>query len=326
MTDKNVPAVQSAQSSAIVQHGKYSEAEIATIKANHFKNLEDHQISYALTKAERMGLDFFTGDVVCWKGQEGRVEVYTTIAGLRRKAEETQLYFPGRVPTFVIDAQGNIESCTAYVKRWDERTGQWVEIEGVAYWNESAKNSGAWTTHHHSMLAKCAEAFALRRAFASLAGLYINEERDSMVDADQMKAQDRDAARGHARGKLASIKEAQAGAAGAASHTVEPRVVLATVESPPNTGSGGAGSGPVVIETTAERVDAPADTVAQPADDSSDGFAALLAATQALVAKLNIPKKVVLYKKLGMAMDVNLSLLSSSTLRQVHDQAVALAK
>lgn len=308
MTTKNAPAVQPQSSTAVVEHGKYTEAEIATIKANHFKNLEDHQISYALTKAERMGLDFFTGDVVCWKGQEGRVEVYTTIAGLRRKAEETQLYFPGRVPTFSEDASGNIISCTAYVKRWDERTGQWVEIEGVAYWNESAKNSGAWTTHHHSMLAKCAEAFALRRAFASLAGLYISEERDSMVDVEAVKAQDRDAARGHARGKLAAIKAQEAAPAPVA-------------EAKPTAPA----SDPNVIETTAEVVDAPADTVATP-DDSTDGFAALLADTQALVAKLNIPKKVVLFKKLGMAMDVNLSLLSSGTLRQVHDQAVALAK
>lgn len=304
MTSDNVPANQSAQSGAIVQHGKYTEAEIETIKANHFKGLEEHQIKYALTKAERMGLDFFLGDVVCWPGKEGKVEIFTTIAGLRKKAEETQLYFPGRMPTFATDADGNIISCTAYVKRWDDRTNQWIELEGVAWWNESAKNSGAWTTHHHSMLAKCAEAFALRRAFASLAGLYINEEKDSIVDMDAIRSQDRDAARGHITAKLKSVKEPQ------------------PEQKPPPAAD------PNVIVTTAERVDEPADTVAQPASDdaSAAGFSQLLADTQALVGKLSVPKKLVLFKKLGMDMNVKLELLSSQTLRQVYEAAVALGK
>lgn len=303
MSNQNVPAVRGSSSGAVVEHGRYSTEEIETIKANHFKGLEDHQVSYALKRAEKMKLDFFTGEVVCWPGKEGRVEVYTTISGLRAKAEETTFYFPGRAPTFEHDDQGRLLSATGYVKRWDERENRYQEIEGIALMVESGKNSGAWTTHPHSMLAKCAEAFALRRAFSSLGSLHIVEERDTSDDVSQRKAVDRDA------GRAATLRKLQPPPAAVSA----PETKAATA-----------------IETTAEKVEAqPPEAAPEPesmadVEEGLEDHTKLIADTQAIVAKLSMPKRIVLFKKLGMATDVILAALSLDTLTKVFDAAVEI--
>lgn len=309
MTSQNVPAVRDGMAGAVVQHGKYSVEEIETIKANHFKGLEEHQISYALKKAERMGLDFFTGDVVCWPGKEGRVEVYTTIGGLRAKAEETTIYFPGRAPTFEHDERGNIISCTAYVKRWDERENKYQEVEGIAFWTESSKNSGAWTTHKHAMIAKCAEAAALRRAFSSLHGLHIAEERDTAEDQNARKAEDRDAGRAATIRKLQQPTPAPLAAPEAKQAVKEP-----------------------AIETTAEKVEPPPAASAEEqehidasgAAEGLDDAEKMLADTRAIIEKLSMPKRIVLFKTLGMATGADLSALSPEDLNRVFDAAVKI--
>ncbi len=174
---------------------RYTEAEIDVIKATHFKDLQDHQIQYALKKAERMGLDFFSGQVVAWPGKQGRVEVYTTIQGLRSKAEETSVYFPGKEATFQHAENGALIAATAYVKRWDQRTNAWIELSETSMMAEYASNTGAWQTHKHVMLAKTAEARLLRRVFPQLKDLYIAEERGTEEDRDANVAADRQAAR-----------------------------------------------------------------------------------------------------------------------------------
>lgn len=309
MTNQNVPVVVPQGSTAVVGGSRYSPAEIEVIKATHFKKMEDAQIQYAMAKAERMGLDFFRGDVVAWPGKDNKVEVFTTIAGLRRLAEETQKYFPGRAPTFQYDGAGNIVSCTAYVKRWDDKMNSWQEIEGQAWWNESAKSDGAWTTHHHSMLAKCAEAFALRRAFASLAGLYITEEQHTVADTDHLKSLDRDASRD---AKLKALESRQK----------KDAAPPPPPEQQAPTGGGGA-AGPVTIETTAEKVEAPGERVmSDPVADAEGERLKLLADCKAIIEKFSMPKKVVLYKKLGMALNADITPCSYETLEKVFAVAV----
>ena len=58
--------------------------------------------------------------------------------------------------------------------------GAWHEVAATAIWGEYAQPSGPmWKKMPHLMLAKCAEALALRRAFpAELSGVYIKKEMD----------------------------------------------------------------------------------------------------------------------------------------------------
>jgi len=109
--------------------------------------------------------------------------VITTIHGLRLIASRTGNYMPGRDTTFVLDERGNLISATAYVKKYHATSGTWHEISETAYWDEfkQAYNNGdlmgLWGSKPRLMLAKCAEALALRRAFPEdLSGLYTDDE------------------------------------------------------------------------------------------------------------------------------------------------------
>lgn len=113
--------------------------------------------------------------------------IQTGIDGYRLIAERTGLYAPGPEPTYSYDDQKNLVSATAYIKK-QTRDGTWHTISASAYVDEymqtytdkytkEQKPSGMWATMPRTMLAKCAEAQALRRAFpAEMSGVYTKEE------------------------------------------------------------------------------------------------------------------------------------------------------
>ena len=109
--------------------------------------------------------------------------VITTIHGLRLIASRTGNYMPGRDTTFITDDHNNLVSATAYVKKYHPSSGTWHEISETAYWSEFVQTyrngdlMGLWASKPRLMLAKCAEALALRRAFPEdLSGLYTDDE------------------------------------------------------------------------------------------------------------------------------------------------------
>ena len=121
-----------------------------------------------------------------WDTSKGR-EVWATqvsIDGLRAIAERTGLYAGQDKPEFTERPDGSIVSCEVRVYRKD-----WPRpAVGVAYWSEYVqtrkdKASGKlfptsfWQRMPHTMLAKCAEALALRKAFPEdMSGLYTADE------------------------------------------------------------------------------------------------------------------------------------------------------
>lgn len=120
-----------------------------------------------------------------WDGQKRR-DVWSTqvsIDGLRAIAERTGKYDGQDEPEF-IEKEGRIVACKVRVYRKD-----WARpAVGVAYWSEyvQTKKEGGptqfWARMPHVMLAKCAEALAIRKAFPEdTSGLYTPEE---MAQAD----------------------------------------------------------------------------------------------------------------------------------------------
>lgn len=268
----------------------YSKEEIQIIKASHFKGLEDEQISYALKKAEKMGLDFFSGQVVAWPGRGGKVEVYTTIQGLRSKAEATGVYFPGPEATFAYNDKGQVISATSYVKRWDERTGQWVELSETSMMVEYAHiTTGAWQTSKHIMLAKTAEARVLRRVFPQLADLHIQEEHGTVDDAPAQKAADRSEAR------AAKLNRIQPG--------VPPAAPAAEAPAP----------APTVITVDTRQSVQP---VLTPTGERAE--------LAAIVNALTRPKITVLFKRLGMDVPARLEDLTDEDVSNVLPEAVKM--
>jgi len=126
-----------------------------------------------------------------WDSKLGRdsMTTQTSIDGLRLVAERTECYAPGRASEYKYDSQGNLLSATSFVKKYT-KDGTWHEVSYEADFSEYCqkfhnKKTGKqeltqfWAKMPKVMLAKVAEAAALRKAFPhQLAGLYIKEEMD----------------------------------------------------------------------------------------------------------------------------------------------------
>ncbi len=121
-----------------------------------------------------------------------------SIDGLRALAERTGLYQGQDEPEFVENPDGTLKLCKVRVWRRD-----WPRpAVGIAYWNEyvqttrdkqtgKSRPTAMWSRMPHIMLAKCAEALAMRKAFPEdMSGLYTPEEMSqSHNDSSAARAQ-----------------------------------------------------------------------------------------------------------------------------------------
>lgn len=125
-----------------------------------------------------------------WDSDKGREvwQAQVSIDGFRSIAERTGLYDGQDEPELTYDEQGRLLSARVRVYRKD-----WGRpAVGVAYWGEfvqTKKDGGPtsmWLRMGRIMLAKCAEAQALRKAFPQqLSGLYTPEEMSQASRADE---------------------------------------------------------------------------------------------------------------------------------------------
>jgi phage recombination protein Bet len=127
--------------------------------------------------------------------------VQVSIDGLRAIAERTSLYAGQDEPEFVENPDGTLKFCRVRVWRKD-----WPRpAVGIAYWAEYVQTirdrqtqkeipGPMWRRMPHTMLAKCAESLALRKAFPEdMSGLYSDEEMQQadngrVVDAHSIEA------------------------------------------------------------------------------------------------------------------------------------------
>ena len=116
-----------------------------------------------------------------WDSQKQKEiwSVQVSVDGLRAIAERTGKYDGQDEPEYELDPEGHVISCKVKVYRKD-----WSRpAVGVAYWSEyvQTKKDGSptrfWVSMPRVMIAKCAEAIAMRKAFPEdMGGLYVDEE------------------------------------------------------------------------------------------------------------------------------------------------------
>lgn len=167
----------------------YTPERVDLIKRTIAKGASDDELALFIAQCKRTGLDPFARQIYCIQRRaqdEGgqwvaKMETQVSIDGLRLVADRTQTYCPGREPTYAHDKEGRLVSATAYVRKLVG--GTWHEVAATAHYLEyvQTKRDGHptkfWATKPHIMLAKCAEALALRKAFPmDLSGLYTPEE------------------------------------------------------------------------------------------------------------------------------------------------------
>lgn len=173
----------------------FDNKKLDLLKNTICKGSNDEEFELFLHACQRTGLDPFMKQIYAVKRPERQkdgtwresMSIQTAIDGYRLIAERTGKYSPGKEPTYQYDANGNIVSSTAYVKK-QTADGTWHEVAATAFFNEycqktkEGKPTRFWLQLGHAMIAKCAESLALRKSFpAELSGLYTKEE---MMQAD----------------------------------------------------------------------------------------------------------------------------------------------
>jgi phage recombination protein Bet len=166
------------------------ESKTDLIKRLFCKNCSDDELQLFMHACKRTGLDPFMKQIYAIK--RGNVmTIQTGIDGFRLIAERGGNYSPGRESTFTYGNNKEVLSATSYIKkRTSDNT--WHEVAATAYMEEYNPKQGLWSKMPRTMLAKCAEALALRKAFpAELSGLYTQEEM-SQADSKESSAQNID--------------------------------------------------------------------------------------------------------------------------------------
>lgn len=140
-----------------------------------------------LHKCQRTKLDPFSAQIYLVK--KGRYTIQTGIDGYRIIAQRTGEY-AGQEGPFWCGRNGQFrdiwlaEDHPAGAKVGIYRKGFIKPVWGVATWSSYGNNSPMWQKMDDGMLAKCAEALGLRKAFPDdLAGIYTAEE---MAQADHV--------------------------------------------------------------------------------------------------------------------------------------------
>lgn len=149
----------------------FSREQIDTLKQTVAKGANDSQLALFLQVCKSRNLDPFVRQV--FYTPQG---IIVSIDGFRAIAERTGAYAPGGT-RYEYDANGGLVAAYVTVKKLV--AGTWHEVEESAFYEEYRGGSPIWKKMPRVMLAKCAEARALRRAFsADLSGLYAAEEMD----------------------------------------------------------------------------------------------------------------------------------------------------
>lgn len=171
---------------------QFNEDQVQLIKSQIAPEATKDELGLFLYQAKRTGLDPLTRQIYCihrnTKNPQGnwikKMTIQTSIDGFRVIAERSGDYAGQDEPVF-IEENGKLISCKITVYRFRDNV-RYPAAVGLAYWSEYCQESSSmWKKMPHTMLAKVAEALALRKAYPQdLSGLYTNEE---MAQSDELK-------------------------------------------------------------------------------------------------------------------------------------------
>lgn len=173
----------------------FTQDQIDLIKRTVADGATNDELALFMHQAKRTGLDPLARQIYCVKRQ-GKMTIQTSIDGFRVVAERTGIYAGQDAPSHSYGKNPKKvgEKFVPYktqvnVYKFNERTGErYLAAVGEAFWDEFKPQGGQdfmWKKMPHVMLAKCAEAQALRKAFPQdLSGLYTDDEIAQTGDKD----------------------------------------------------------------------------------------------------------------------------------------------
>lgn len=160
--------------------------QVELIKRTMGKDLSDLELDLFLYQCRRTGLDPLSRQIYAVK-RKGKLCIQTGIDGYQLIADRTDKYAGSDDATFDTETEKRPGKATVTVYKLV--AGQRVPYTRSARWAEyfpgEGENGSMWRKMPFRMLAKCAEALALRAAFPQeLSGIYTDEEMEQAGDAD----------------------------------------------------------------------------------------------------------------------------------------------
>lgn len=164
---------------------QFTADQVNLIKTTIAKDCTNDEFSLFLYQCKRTGLDPLTRQIYAIK-RSGRMTIQTSIDGFRVIAERSGTYAGQDEPVFTYKENGkDILKCAVTVYRFAHGQRYPAGV-GVAFYDEYYPNPmNLQKTLKHTMIAKVAEALALRKAFPQdLSGLYTGDEMQQATPAD----------------------------------------------------------------------------------------------------------------------------------------------
>jgi phage recombination protein Bet len=157
---------------SLAQRTGWSQEQIDLIKKTVAKDSTDVELEWFLTIARRSGLDPISKQIYFIK-RGGTPSIQTGIDGFRSIAEDSGEYDGQDAPVFTFDEKNKLDTATVTVWRKSMSRG----VSATAPFVEFNQGNAMWQKMPRTMLAKCAEAAAIRKAFPKkLSGIYSAEE------------------------------------------------------------------------------------------------------------------------------------------------------
>ena len=169
--------------------GNYSSEELDLIKSEICKNATDGELKHFLKICAQLQLDPFAKQIYSIKRGSTRTN-QISIDGFRAIATRTKLYAGTDAPIFEFSGNDRFIPVSATITVYRYEFGKRWPISATTHWDEFCppNRPGLWGKMPKTMLAKCAEAKALRSAFPhQLSTLY---SVDEMAQAGKNKNDD----------------------------------------------------------------------------------------------------------------------------------------
>lgn len=163
---------------------RFTPEDIELIRQTVCTGASDAEFKLFLNQAVRTGLDPLARQIYSIPRKGGRT-IQTGIDGYRLIAERTGLYAGSDDPVY--DSEEEKQPRRATVTVWKLIAGERCAFTATARWDEYKPPAGQdtmWQKMPYLMLAKCAEALALRKAFPQeLSGIYTETEMAQAAEA-----------------------------------------------------------------------------------------------------------------------------------------------
>ena len=160
----------------VIKYENITPAQVDLIKSQIAVGATDDELKLFLHVADKSGLDPLSKQIYFIK-RSGKMTIQTAIDGFRSIADRTNQYISSDEPVFEEISNNPVKATVTVGKVVQGVVGKFT---ASARWSEyyPGKSQGfMWDKMPHTMLGKCAEALALRKAFPSqLSGLYTGDE------------------------------------------------------------------------------------------------------------------------------------------------------